>query len=53
MKNVADAAKLADFLMILLPDEVQRTVYKQEIEPNLVDGKFSFLRTGLIFTSDR
>lgn len=38
VKNVADAAKLADFLMILLPDEVQRTVYKQEIEPNLVDG---------------
>jgi len=38
VKNVADAASAADFLMILLPDEVQRTVYKQEIEPNLVDG---------------
>jgi len=38
VKNVADAAKAADFLMILLPDEVQKTVYKQEIEPNLVAG---------------
>jgi ketol-acid reductoisomerase len=37
--NVADAAKAADFIMILLPDEVQRTVYKEEIEPNLTEGK--------------
>lgn len=37
--NVADAAKAADFIMILLPDEVQRTVYKDEIEPNLTEGK--------------
>ena len=35
VKSVADAAKAADFIMILLPDEVQRTVYKEEIEPNL------------------
>ncbi|MBW4556062.1 MAG: ketol-acid reductoisomerase [Trichormus sp. ATA11-4-KO1] len=38
VKNVADAAKAADFIMILLPDEVQKTVYKHEIEPNLQDG---------------
>jgi ketol-acid reductoisomerase len=38
VKNVADAALLADFIMILLPDEVQRTVYKEEIEPNLKEG---------------
>ncbi|KOP25390.1 ketol-acid reductoisomerase [Hapalosiphon sp. MRB220] len=38
VKNVADAAKAADLLMILLPDEVQRTVYKNEIEPNLEPG---------------
>ena len=37
--SVADAAKLADFTMILLPDEVQRTVYKTEIEPHLAPGK--------------
>jgi ketol-acid reductoisomerase len=38
VKSVADAASLADFIMILLPDEVQRTVYKEEIEPNLKEG---------------
>jgi ketol-acid reductoisomerase len=37
--SVADAAKAADFIMILLPDEVQKTVYKNEIEPNLKEGK--------------
>ncbi|WP_371416919.1 ketol-acid reductoisomerase [Dolichospermum sp. UHCC 0259] len=38
VKNVADAAKAADFIMILLPDEVQKTIYKNEIEPNLEAG---------------
>ena len=38
VKSVADAAKAADLIMILLPDEVQKTVYKEEIEPNLVEG---------------
>lgn len=38
VKNVADAANIADFIMILLPDEVQKTVYKNEIEPNLQEG---------------
>ncbi|MEO8893012.1 MAG: ketol-acid reductoisomerase, partial [Coleofasciculaceae cyanobacterium] len=37
--SVADAAKAADFIMILLPDEVQKTVYKDEIEPYLTEGK--------------
>lgn len=37
--TVADAAKAADWIMILLPDEVQKTVYKAEIEPNLSAGK--------------
>ncbi|MCP2732405.1 ketol-acid reductoisomerase [Limnofasciculus baicalensis] len=36
--TVADAAKAADLIMILLPDEVQKTIYKEEIEPNLEDG---------------
>jgi ketol-acid reductoisomerase len=38
VKNVPDAAKAADLIMILLPDEVQKTVYKNEIEPNLEPG---------------
>ncbi|MCC5630914.1 ketol-acid reductoisomerase [Nostoc sphaeroides CHAB 2801] len=38
VKNVADAANAADFIMTLLPDEVQKTIYKNEIEPNLQEG---------------
>ncbi len=36
---VDKAAEIADFIMILLPDEVQKTVYKNEIEPHLTEGK--------------
>jgi ketol-acid reductoisomerase len=36
--EVADAAKAGDLVMILLPDEVQGKVYKEEIEPNLTAG---------------
>lgn len=38
VKSVADAAKAADFIMVLLPDEIQRAVYKESIEPNLSEG---------------
>jgi ketol-acid reductoisomerase len=37
--KVAHAASSADYIMILLPDEVQKAIYKQEIEPYLSDGK--------------
>ncbi|MBD2035345.1 ketol-acid reductoisomerase [Phormidium sp. FACHB-592] len=37
--SVEEAAKRADFIMVLLPDEVQKTVYKNEIEPHLTEGK--------------
>ncbi len=36
--NVEDAAKAADVIMILLPDEKQAGVYYSEIEPNLEAG---------------
>jgi len=36
---VADAAKAADFIMILVPDELQARVYKESIAPNLAEGK--------------
>ncbi|MDR3346274.1 MAG: ketol-acid reductoisomerase [Campylobacteraceae bacterium] len=36
--SVADAVKEANVIMILLPDELQADVYKDEIEPNLKDG---------------
>ncbi len=39
VKSVADASAAADFIMILLPDEVQKTIYKNEIEPHLSEGK--------------
>lgn len=37
--SVAEASQKADFVMILLPDEVQKSVYKQAIEPYLTEGK--------------
>ncbi len=37
--SVADAAKKADLIMILLPDELQAKVYENEIKPYLTEGK--------------
>jgi ketol-acid reductoisomerase len=37
--TVADAAKTADTIMILLPDHVQADVYEKDIAPNLTAGK--------------
>jgi len=36
--TVADATAKSDVIMILLPDENQKTIYEAEIEPNLKDG---------------
>ena len=38
VKSVSDAVAEADITMILIPDEKQADVYKEEIEPNLKDG---------------
>ena len=38
VRTVAEATKAADVVMILLPDENQPIVYKNEIAPNLKDG---------------
>ena len=38
VKEVADAVKGADFVMILLPDEHHADVYRDEIQPNLKKG---------------
>ncbi|MFI5358756.1 MAG: ketol-acid reductoisomerase [Halanaerobiales bacterium] len=35
---IAEAVKKADIIQILIPDEVQARVYKNEIEPNLAEG---------------
>ncbi|MDL2310584.1 ketol-acid reductoisomerase [Peptostreptococcaceae bacterium OttesenSCG-928-C18] len=39
VKSVADCAKEADILMILLPDERQKDVYDNEIAPYLREGQ--------------
>lgn len=37
--TVEEAAKMADMIMILLPDEKQADIYKSQIAPNLIAGK--------------
>ena len=37
--TTAEAAKAADIIMILTPDEKQASIYKKDIEPNLTAGK--------------
>jgi ketol-acid reductoisomerase len=37
--SVKEASSLADWIMILLPDEVQRIIYENEIAPYLTKGK--------------
>ena len=39
VKTVAEATKVADVIMILLPDEMQGDVFAEEIKPNLTAGK--------------
>ena len=36
--EVPEAVKMADIVMLLLPDEVQATVYEESIRPNLKSG---------------
>lgn len=36
--DTADAAKVADLIMILVPDQVQADIYKDSIEKNLEEG---------------
>jgi ketol-acid reductoisomerase len=39
VKNVADATAWADVIMILAPDQTQRSIYSESIKPNLAEGK--------------
>ncbi len=38
VKEIADATKEADLVMLLLPDETQPSIYKDAIEPNIKEG---------------
>jgi len=39
VESVADAAKAADVIMVLVPDHKQKAVYEESIKPYLTDGK--------------
>jgi len=39
VKSVEEAARSADLIMILLPDEVQKRIYTEQIAPHLKAGK--------------
>ncbi len=43
---MAEAVEEADLIMILAPDQVQRTLYKEEIEPHLTKGDALFFAHG-------
>ena len=45
--NVADAAKWADVVMMLTPDELQADIYKAELAPNMKDGAALMFAHGL------
>lgn len=44
--QIADAVKWADIVQILIPDEVQAKVYKEEIEPNMHSGQYLMFSHG-------
>ena len=47
VKNVADAAKWADIMMMVTPDELQADIYNSDIEPNLKENGSLFFAHGL------
>ncbi|MDO5676891.1 MAG: ketol-acid reductoisomerase [Propionibacteriaceae bacterium] len=44
--SVAEAVEEADLIMILAPDQAQRSLYKEEIEPHLTKGDALFFAHG-------
>ncbi|MDD7392173.1 MAG: ketol-acid reductoisomerase [Fusobacterium gastrosuis] len=40
VKETADAVKMADVVMVLIPDELQADTYKNDIAPNLKKGAY-------------
>lgn len=44
--EVEDAVKWADIVQILIPDEVQAKVYKEQIEPNMRAGQYLMFSHG-------
>lgn len=48
--DTADAAKAADIIMILVPDQIQPDVYAQSIMPNLEEGNVLMFAHGFSIT---
>ncbi|MDX1359423.1 MAG: NAD(P)-binding domain-containing protein, partial [Clostridia bacterium] len=48
--DTAEAAKAGDLIMILVPDEKQADIYKNEIEPNLEEGNVLMFAHGFNIT---
>ena len=46
VSNAFDAAKKADIIMILVPDELQSKIYYESIESNLTEGKMLMFAHG-------
>lgn len=44
--SIPDAVKYADIVQMLIPDEVQAKVFKEEIEPNLHEGQYLMFSHG-------
>ena len=44
--SIAEAVKQADIIQILIPDEIQAKVYKEDIEPNLRAGQYLMFSHG-------
>ena len=44
--TIKEAVKYADIVQILIPDEIQAEVYKNEIEPNLRNGQYLMFSHG-------
>lgn len=53
VKTIEEAAKEADIIMILIPDEHQPEVYKKYIEKHLTEGKMLMLPTVSTYTTIR
>jgi len=51
--EISEAAKQADIIHILLPDEIQKTIYETEIEPNIEKGNIISFSHGFNVVFDR
>lgn len=43
---IEDAVKYADIIQILIPDEIQAKVYKEQVEPNMREGQYLMFSHG-------